>query len=51
MMRQAARLADEARELEKAGDVVLRTPHDSEGGVLEKRKLLEKPSRIGMPTR
>jgi len=50
MMRQAARLADEARELEKAEDVVLRTPHDSEGGVLGKRKLLEKPSRMGMPT-
>jgi len=44
MMREAARLADEAREIEKAEDAVLRTPHNSEGAVLQKRKLMEKPS-------
>jgi methylenetetrahydromethanopterin dehydrogenase len=44
MMREAARLADEAREMDKAEDMVLRTPHNSEGTILKKRKLLEKPS-------
>lgn len=44
MMREAARLADEARETDKVDDVILRTPHDSGGEVLQKRKLLEKPS-------
>lgn len=43
MMRVAAKLADEARELEKSGDTVLRTPHDKDGAVLKKRKLIEKP--------
>jgi len=47
MMREAARLADEAREIEKAQDMVLRTPHDSEGALLQKRKLLDKPSKTG----
>jgi len=45
MLREAATLADEAREIEKAEDMVIRTPHDSEGGTLKKRKLLEKPSK------
>jgi len=44
MMRYAARLADEARELEKSDDSVLRTPHAKDGRVLRKRKLMEKPS-------
>ena len=44
MMREAARLADEAREIDKAEDMVLRTPHNNEGAVLQKRKLLDKPS-------
>ncbi len=44
MMRYAARLADEARELEKSCDSVLRTPHARDGKVLKKTKLMEKPS-------
>jgi methylenetetrahydromethanopterin dehydrogenase len=43
LVRQAARLADEARELEKAGDSLLRTPHAKDGAVLEKRSLVDKP--------
>ncbi len=43
MMRKAAELADEARELEKSNDTVLRTPHAPDGKVLRKRKLLEDP--------
>jgi len=45
MMRTASKLADEAREIEKGGDDVLRTPHYDDGTVLQKRKLLEKPRR------
>ena len=45
MMREAAKLADEARELEKTQDTILRSPHSSEGAVLYKRKLLEKPAK------
>jgi len=45
MMRAAARLADEARELEKAGDTVYRAPHHRDGAMLQKRKLIEKPQR------
>lgn len=45
MLREAAKLADEAREMEKTQDMLLRTPHNSEGVVLNKRKLLEKPGR------
>ena len=43
MMREAARLADEAREIEKAGDMVLRTPHHDNGVAGAKRRLMEKP--------
>jgi methylenetetrahydromethanopterin dehydrogenase len=43
MMRQAAKLADEARELEKSGDTLTRTPHHSDGTILKKKKLVEKP--------
>ena len=43
MMRAAARLADEVREIEKYGDSVVRRPHGRDGVVLEKRKLIEKP--------
>ena len=50
MMREAAMLADEAREMEKAEDMILRTPHDSEGALLKKRKLLEKPSKTDTAT-
>jgi len=45
MMRTASKLADEAREIEKGGDAVLRTPHFDDGTVLQKRKLLDKPRR------
>ncbi len=41
LMRIAALLADEAREIEKYGDSVLRTPHISSGEVRSKTKLLE----------
>jgi len=43
IIRAAARLADEAREIEKNIDTLSRRPHDSEGSPLLKRKLLEKP--------
>jgi len=46
MMHSAAKLADEAREIEKGGDHVLRQPHHSDGMVLRKLKLIEKPSRL-----
>ncbi|MBS7648336.1 MAG: F420-dependent methylenetetrahydromethanopterin dehydrogenase [Candidatus Bathyarchaeia archaeon] len=45
MMREAARLADEAREIEKKGDLVLRRPHFKDGVRGEKRLLMEKPRR------
>ncbi len=44
MMRYAAKLADEAREIEKSNDVVLRTPHAKDGRILKKDSLLQKPS-------
>lgn len=43
MAREAARLADEARELEKLGDTLLRRPHSPDGELLEKRGLADKP--------
>ncbi len=42
-LRVAAKLADEAREIEKANDSVLRKPHAKDGKLLTKTKLLEKP--------
>ena len=45
MMRQAARLADDAREMEKSQDAVSRTPHYDDGSILKKRKLAEKPAK------
>jgi len=45
MMRHAAKLAEEAREIEKGGDTVLRKPHHPNGTILEKRKLIEKPTK------
>ncbi len=45
MMRQAARLADDARETEKAQDTVSRTPHYDDGSILKKRKLMDKPTK------
>jgi methylenetetrahydromethanopterin dehydrogenase len=46
VMRAAARLADEARELEKAGDSVSRKPHARTGELMKKTRLLEKPEKI-----
>ncbi|MDM7911940.1 MAG: F420-dependent methylenetetrahydromethanopterin dehydrogenase [Methanotrichaceae archaeon] len=46
VMRAAARLADEARELEKAGDSVSREPHARSGELMRKVRLLEKPEKI-----
>jgi len=43
LMRSAAALADEAREIEKYGDSVLRKPHYDDGSTLKKRRLIEKP--------
>lgn len=43
MMRAAAKLADEAREMEKSEDTVLRRPHFDDGRILTKRNLMEKP--------
>lgn len=43
MMRYAAKLADEAREIEKSNDSVYRAPHSRAGIILGKRKLIEKP--------
>ncbi|WP_455369107.1 F420-dependent methylenetetrahydromethanopterin dehydrogenase [[Eubacterium] cellulosolvens] len=46
IIRAAARLADEAREIEKYSDTLIRKPNDSEGEILHKTKLMEKPSGI-----
>ena len=43
MIRYAAKLVDEARELEKATDSVSRKPHAADGKRLNKTKLMEKP--------
>lgn len=43
MMRVAANLSDEIRELEKSGDAVLRNPHVSKGKVKTKTALMDKP--------
>lgn len=43
MIRDAARLADEAREIESKRDNILRTPHYRDGRILRKRKLMDRP--------
>jgi methylenetetrahydromethanopterin dehydrogenase len=43
MMRTAAKLVDEAREMEKADDTVKRAPHSKDGAILSKTKLISKP--------
>ncbi len=43
MMRAAAKLAEEARELEKPIDSVMRKPHAKDGTLMSKVKLMEKP--------
>ncbi len=47
MMREASRLADEAREMDKAEDRVVRMPHHDDGTILSKQRLIEKPRRPG----
>lgn len=44
LLRYAAKLADEARELEKAGNTVLRKPHDPNGRILNKSDFVSKPT-------
>lgn len=43
MMRQAALLAEAAREMEKSGDSVYRQPHKRDGTLVSKTSLMEKP--------
>lgn len=43
MMRVAAVLCDEARELDKAADGVVRKPHKKDGVIVKKTKLISKP--------
>jgi len=45
LMRQAAKLAEEAREMEKQGDTVFRAPHNKKGVLLRKTRLIEKPRK------
>ena len=45
LMQAAAALALEAREIEKYGDTLRRTPHYDDGTILDKRKLIEKPRK------
>ncbi len=44
MMRAAARLANEAQEIEKCNDTLIRKPHARDGRVLNKTRLIEKPA-------
>lgn len=46
MMRAAAQLAIEAREIEKANDSVFRQPHSKKGIQLQKTKLYDKPAEV-----
>jgi methylenetetrahydromethanopterin dehydrogenase len=46
MMRIAAKLVDEAREIEKSENSVLRMPHHKDGRIGEKRELMEKPTKV-----
>lgn len=43
VLRAATSLADEAREIEKGNNTVLRTSHSSSGKIQRKKKLLDKP--------
>ncbi|MBN2735312.1 MAG: F420-dependent methylenetetrahydromethanopterin dehydrogenase [Methanomicrobiaceae archaeon] len=43
MMRQAMLLCEEAREIEKAGNAVIRRPHKGDGTRVEKTELISKP--------
>jgi len=46
VMRAAAKLADEAREMEKGSDTVSRKPHARSGALLKKTGLLDKTARV-----
>jgi methylenetetrahydromethanopterin dehydrogenase len=46
LLTAAAKLADAARDLEKAGDSLVRRPHYADGSPGVKRKLMEKPQRV-----
>ncbi|MEA2046780.1 MAG: F420-dependent methylenetetrahydromethanopterin dehydrogenase [Euryarchaeota archaeon] len=46
VMRAAAKLADDAREMEKASDTVSRKPHARSGALLKKTGLLDKTARV-----
>jgi methylenetetrahydromethanopterin dehydrogenase len=43
-LRKASIFVDEAREIEKTNDTLYRTPHNSDGRILKKSKLFEKPN-------
>jgi methylenetetrahydromethanopterin dehydrogenase len=43
LLRDAALLVDEAREIEKKEDTLYRTPHSPDGKILKKNRLMEKP--------
>jgi F420-dependent methylenetetrahydromethanopterin dehydrogenase len=45
VMRAAARLAEESKELEKAGDSMQRKPYAWSGELMKKAALLDKPER------
>jgi methylenetetrahydromethanopterin dehydrogenase len=45
LMRTAALVSDEVREIEKYGDNVMRKPHYDDGSYLMKKKLIEKPEK------
>lgn len=44
LLREAAKLAFDAREMEKQSDSLVRAPHSRTGAILKKVKLMEKPS-------
>jgi methylenetetrahydromethanopterin dehydrogenase len=46
MMRSAAKLIDEAREIEKTNDTVHRQPHAKNGATMIKTQLIEKPKKV-----
>jgi methylenetetrahydromethanopterin dehydrogenase len=46
LMRTAALVADEAREIEKYGDNITRKPHYDDGSHLMKKRLIEKPEKL-----
>lgn len=45
MMRNAAKLSEEAREIEKSCDTILRVPHFNNGTLGKKRPLIKKPEK------